>query len=434
MTLKQYTFKLLTLAPVHVGSGENYSKKEVFFDGQKIYFPDLGEMYKVFCENGLEREFERFLQNGDTLSDFLLTKTTVKEKIKAISKISSSYPWALKKNKQGKLILPRMNVVAAQIKDPFGNPYIPGSSLKGALRNIILQYLIVEKRKENPEEIRKMMELSLKEKSDKEFTRQFLQTLILDGKNEPDAKYDIMKGVIVSDSKPLKKSSLIMVQKFDKLGKGTREGDNGHEISTFRQAIKPEVEVEFSITIDTSVYKDQEVALNLAEFFKKRNYRRCGEEETFESSRFELFVKSLNHQYTKEYLRKFELKNLDNIKKNTIYLGGGSGFLTKTIWMSLLDELDRFDKVERILDGQFSARRAKVYRDENRIVRKDLDGESVPQVIKIGKNKGKDNIAYVVEDRLHHGASPRNVKLVQYNGREYEMGKCCFIIKECEKR
>ena len=45
--------------------------------------------------------------------------------------------WKLKKNNRDSK-LGTINEVAKFIRDPFGSPYIPGSSLKGAIRTILM--------------------------------------------------------------------------------------------------------------------------------------------------------------------------------------------------------------------------------------------------------------------------------------------------------
>lgn len=70
------------------------------------------------------------------------------------------------------------------------------------------------------------------------------------------AVQDVMKGMIISDSKPLKISDLTLCQKIDvdTSGKRTR-------IQMLRECIKPGTKIEFELTVDESIntYYDETI-------------------------------------------------------------------------------------------------------------------------------------------------------------------------------
>ena len=90
------------------------------------------------------------------------------------------------------------------------------------------------------------------------------------------------------------------------------------------------------------------------------------------------------------FLEKFSSETL--FEKNVIYLGGGAGFVSKTVLHPLLkSQPQRVRTVSRVIDSTLS-------RD--------------------AKNKHK----HFQDERL--GVSPHVCKLTQFEGRLYQMGAC----------
>ena len=182
-----------------------------------------------------------------------------------------------------------INEVVKFMRDPFGTPYIPGSSLKGAIRTILMNTnpdwnnkKVVDTRGKRPKENKNM--ISWGAKKGKEFN-------------------DLFNAIRVSDSKPFSNESLILVQKWDCSAKSLKV----KPLPLYREAIAPLTKVEFTITTTTA-----EAATLI---------------EKLEDKALE-FYKGYKNFFLKDFP---EDKIQDNIDY-PIYLGAGSGAWTKTIF------------------------------------------------------------------------------------------------------
>lgn len=199
----EYQLRLLTLAPVHIGDGEKYSAKNYIYEDNQYYFPNMGKLY-LNLNNQQKESFEGFLASPrhDRLIDFLHQENIANRdfggyKIKATG---------FETEKHG-----RLNEIQTFVKDPYGNPYIPGSSLKGALRTILVN-------------------------------EKFKTDQINWGGND-----DIFNEIRVSDSDPIDFEKLAIVQKWDL----NRKKTDPKALPLFREALMPMTKVNFTITTST---------------------------------------------------------------------------------------------------------------------------------------------------------------------------------------
>ena len=289
---RTFQFSLLAMAPIHIGNGEKYTSREFIYEKGYFYFPDMGKFYNRMVEKGYDQKFERFLQEtkpnarNNRLISFL-DDNRISNRDFGGYRIVETGLEIEKNNRDSKL--GTINEVAKFIRDPFGSPYIPGSSLKGAIRTILMNtnpdwnnQNAVDSRGKRPKENKNMISWGAKE--GKEFN-------------------DLFNAIRVSDSKPFSNESLILVQKWDCSAKSLKV----KPLPLYREAIAPLTKVEFTITTTTAeaatlIEKLEDKAL---EFYKG---------------------------YKNFFLEDFpEDKIQDNIDY-PIYLGAGSGAWTKTIF------------------------------------------------------------------------------------------------------
>ena len=133
--LKNYTIELTTLAPVFIGSGEQLGKKEYVYDkdDKKAWIFDKKILYKHILEEKLSDAYESYIlgRNGDLyvwMKENAISKSTYS--IWAKYCLDCSYTDLTERNRD----------ISLFVKDPYGLPYIPGSSLKGAVRTALLGY------------------------------------------------------------------------------------------------------------------------------------------------------------------------------------------------------------------------------------------------------------------------------------------------------
>ncbi len=124
-----------TITPVHIGSGQKlYENLDYLYDekAQKIYIIDPQKVYHYIGENNIDRWV-------DAIED----STNIVNLIKGISGSISPKEIASREIPVvGKLY---QKEIKSNIRNGMGKPYIPGSSLKGALRTLIVRKSIAGK-------------------------------------------------------------------------------------------------------------------------------------------------------------------------------------------------------------------------------------------------------------------------------------------------
>ena len=204
---KRYSFVLCTLAPVHVGNGDTYTQKEYIYENGHYYFPNMGSLYEEIQNHGPEvvKTFEDFLmlnQNNNRrkprLVDFLNDQRIAARGFGGYQIDETMFE--SEKDQRGKI-----NEISEFIKDPYGSPYVPGSSLKGSLRTLVLN--------EKPN-VKNHNELS-----------------------------SIFSNIYVSDSSPISLEKLILCRKWDYSGiKMEAKG-----LPVYRESLRPFTVIKFEI-------------------------------------------------------------------------------------------------------------------------------------------------------------------------------------------
>lgn len=319
--LKKYKFVFNTVGPVFVGSGQNLKKKEYIFDEKKgrVKIIDVNKMLGFICKDkNLMRDYEKLMMSGDKSDDLqsFFNDHKISEK--------DYKNWILREcNVKGNFNREDINTF---VRDGRGEAYIPGSSLKGMFRTVILSYLIRHADEEYKNEMRARVAEDLSDEHldevDKEMSVKFLHSKLTDS-DRKDMVNSIMRGLIISDSKKIADKNMALYRKFDMSVKG-----EGHEINLVRECVDFKVKIETTITIDTTIFpytKD--------ELFKM----------------FEEFT-----QYYKEILEdKFKGCPKHSVSNKRFFLGGGAGFISKTDLYALFDEKKAIEITGRILDSKF---------------------------------------------------------------------------------
>jgi len=371
--LERIGARLRTLAPVYIGSGEHLNKKEYILDGPKglIHFPDFPRMVGFLKQRSLLAAYENFLTNPNR-RDFraFLEENNVR---------ASEYPHFVSYSIEAGEAARDVNFreVLTFIKDSRGFPYIPGSSLKGAIRTAVAaemvrkgdweqQRLSVE-RADDSKSPRWYMDTETKDLEKRVFYRLGI-TNPRDGREIANAVNDLMQGIRISDSDPIGFESLTLAGKYDRKPDGTV-----NLLPIFRECIMPGTEARFTITLDTPV-------LN-----------RAG----LDVGRIEGALKSFADDHYANFEQHFrELPDDADTSANNgvdIILGGGTGYPSKTIMYNLFEKRERaLPVVARLMYKQF------------------------------GRHQhGKDVTYYRV--------SPHTLKATMYKGASYQMGRCELI-------
>ena len=124
------TIKLTVLTPVHVGTGRKYAKPEYVFntEGNKIIIIDDEKLFNQIPEKNLGTWVDGISSRCDVGE--LLRKCGIHNKQSIAKKIVDI--------QQGADIEVNKGSIREQIYTGGGKPYIPGSSLKGAMVSALL--------------------------------------------------------------------------------------------------------------------------------------------------------------------------------------------------------------------------------------------------------------------------------------------------------
>lgn len=366
--LKTFRLTLKTAGPVFVGSGKEISKKEYIFLGRdKIAVLDIPRVYAALKKKGKERAYEKYLLDfsKDDMSTWLRRENISMEVIKPYIRYVLS-------NRDLEVQHRRKLQIMECIKNPYGEPYIPGSSLKGMLRTILLGESIIRNKKQYEAEKENIVREVFSKKDSKRTT--FLKSNISEVENicyhtrqlpdtrRSDAVNDYFQGIIISDSYPLKREDLVLCQQIE-LHRDGRENC----LPLLRECIKPGTEIMFDVTIDTSICPVNEQRLMEA-------------------------IKAFMTVYFQCFGKMFP--GLDKLYVNQVFLGGGCGFLSKTCVYPMFG-----------------------YKDGVKVTKEIFFKTKVPRSHK-----------HEMDDR--YGVSPHILKCTRYQGKLLRMGLCSLKIKE----
>ncbi|OUM19580.1 type III-A CRISPR-associated RAMP protein Csm5 [Butyricicoccus porcorum] len=291
--LQEYTLTLTALSPVFVGSGDSYQKTEYLFDPSRklVSFVDKNRFFRFLLENDLTDRYEAFIlgPGNKNLSAFLKhTCRLSEEQIGSFTGKSVSAADAIDESHS-------LKEIQAFAKLPDGRAYIPGSSVKGCLRTVLLTDML----------LRDTM-LDRTDSSDSKWAEhleeQYLHTLHCTSK-QSNAVNSIMRGLAISDSAPIDEEDMILCGKIDLL-----INNEENVINVVRQCVAPGTKISFQITLDQSVLKN---------------------EITLES--IQTAIDCFDSFYRKTYNAKFPQPSAYDTADSFLILGGGSGFFSKNL-------------------------------------------------------------------------------------------------------
>lgn len=367
--LKSYRIHLKVLGPVFIGSGKELSKKEyLFYKNNQIAVIDIAKFYLELKKIKMLDSFEAFMLDEHEHLGSWIRKNNVNNSI-----VDRCIKYTLDKGDIEET--KRRSVMSEFVKDPYGNPYVPGSSLKGMFRTIFLADRLINHSKDYTIQRKQFKEKVFEKETNK---KRYLSRNIQDIEaktfrtlHRPDTKYDdavndIMAGFIVSDSEPLSLKNLAIAQKVDVF---IDEGNNC--LPLLRECLKPGTDIVFTVTIDTSIcpYTKQDI------------------------------IESINYfddNYNKYFLEPFIA--VEYIDDGSVFLGGGSGYASKTA-------------VYPLFDGEDSEQTVRIVQQ--------IMVNTTPYDKKTRRNLHKHE-----DDLRLYGISPRTIKCTYYHDQLLQMGLC----------
>lgn len=310
--LQVHDAEIEVLSPIHIGSGVKINKKEYVYNdiSKKVHVVDLSKLYEHFCKLHREGAITEFLLNKNIpLSQFMKNYSFNIEYFTKYSLDSSLQSAESLKNHE----------INSFIKDPYGFPYVPGSSIKGMIRSALIAYRIFQNNSylhELQQELETELEKELERNYSKKNSRANKKCLgglvnkriesVFDKKISDKESLKLFSGLIVSDSRPImEKDSLILAQKVDYSLKG-----NKSFLPIYKESLRPETKIRFTITIDRSL-----LPISIDNIKEALDF--------YQNLAYEYFYKKYGRG--------------DN-SKGIVWLGGGAGFTSKTVIYQLFSE------------------------------------------------------------------------------------------------
>lgn len=378
-------YDLVTVAPVHVGSGEIRRANEYLYDKahSMAYFLNETRWVAFLDKRQLMEPFLAYIEEssrqlgqrrgpfcGKNLWDWLRAQGVQPREMEAL---------AVRRTRAERCVISEkgsLNDVHLQMALSDGRPYVPGSTIKGALRTGILYRLI----RQEPERFRGFWQEILREAESRDKLRdkekawqraiksletQALHTLRVE-KESREMVNSALRGLRVSDAAVAKRETeTLLLQKLDATTKPNRQGKTSKTLPLFRECIPPGRRLHFTLTADFSMLR----TLGITSF-----------EDIFQGLRaYTAQALALLEEEFPKYRPQF-----DEAREADCLLGGGTGFLSKTLVCALArDAREARDFTAQYLDEKFGRfdRQAGKWRPTHHHVR--LDGALSPRTLKL---------------------------------------------------
>ncbi len=367
--LEQYELELTAAGPVYIGSGKEIGKKEYAFSPweKQIRVMDMAKLCQLLNQKKLMSQYEKFIlgNSRDDLGKWLEKNHVSRQEYQNCVRYRLGC--------QDAVIDSRSKLAVLEfVKDAYGMPYVPGSSVKGMLRTMLLAYDIAcdsGKYKGVKRDISGA--LSRNQRKNRTVCRMesaameqaCYRTLHRLEKVPNHAVNDRMAGMTVSDSEPLSMEDLVLCQRTELHTDGKEK-----KLNVLREVLQPETVIRTSLTIDSDI---------------------CGITKEYLEEAMTYF----GEMYYECFLKKYP--DMDRPSQDMVWLGGGTGFVTKTEVYPLFGR-----------------------------------EEGLETTVNIFKATGApDNHKHFSDRKL--GVSPHICKVTYYEGKRYQMGLCHAKITKC---
>jgi len=368
---KTYIMNLEILAPTFIGGGENslINKSQYIYDKKQRLLKVIDEYkWAQFLDRyGLFDLFHEYLKrNSNKPIDIFEWIDMIKNRIKLKfnnQEINKCIKYSID---VGNIDSKELNDVNRFIRNGMGLPYIPGSSIKGALRTIIIATEIMRNKHEYSnylKEIMKNIEPKVRKKELSYIIKNIESKALKNNKN-----IKRLQGLSISDTRNIDNNDLILLQKVDLTL--TRKKEDRHKLPIYREYIKPNTILQFSIGIDTVLLREINIK-NFDDLIRRIN----------EFSNLLIGKNGIFRVFNK--LNEYLPSKANELDANLLFLGGGSGFHTKTLIGALAqDDREILEITKKILHKS----------NKNGILSHRGDNIISPRTLKLANYKSRDQI------------------------------------------
>ncbi|QYZ78202.1 type III-A CRISPR-associated RAMP protein Csm5 [Methanofollis formosanus] len=234
---------LKTKTPVHIGTGQRYGPSEFFAVGGTVNRVSSEQMYRALPEARKDAFFMEIELNGER---FNLDRFLLPGEREGIARYGL-------RNRYG-VAVHGIREVRECIKTGFDEPYLPGSSIKGAIRTALL-WDVARNDPEFIEAIRRDLSTGdrrMKERIGKGYENQIFSTKCgRNGRPDRDPKYDLLKFLQVSDAHAVQASKglkqILRLDGIETMSLGTR-GFTRKPFLTHAETVIGEYECEITLS------------------------------------------------------------------------------------------------------------------------------------------------------------------------------------------
>lgn len=368
---------LKVVTPINIADGIVLGAKDYLYDSrrQKVFFLNLHQWHMFIYKHMLLEKYESYLANfrdKQSLLEWLQMQGYDIDDVRTVITSEAQATVNLMDNEKKKTL----NDINRHIQQPDGSLYVPGSSIKGVFRTAIL-YSLLQKRQDIKVKYWRQIQEKISSnyfKPYRDFNKlisdlenEFLHTLrLVDGNiRSNNAVCSAMRGLQVSDTYASRNMQTAILQKvdggFDKFGKASPK-----KLPIFRECMLPEAELFFDVKIEKAVMST--IGINTVDDLLKATH-----------SFFAAVTDLLQQAFEKEYQEAFQ-----GVAAGNMFLGGNTGFLSKTLLAMLAPDKD-----------------------------------TAKNTIKVLLDKSFKNHKHLLRDKV---IAPRTLKCTNYNGKLMLMG------------
>lgn len=373
----KYKMELEVLTPVHIG-GVDYKtkldKKEYLFNPNtnNLTIIDNVKFSEILIKKNLFDKYIKYIEeNGNSeknkdikLLPFLKENNIYSDLTYFTKKEYKKLDIELKIKKNGKK--ESLNTIKLLNRNIYDEVYIQGSSVKGALVNLLIVDYIINNREEFLDEKKKIMDLaysSVDEKSIKEFKNDVKEIVkniekkifYNENKNFEETK---KFGISISDS--YRNHKEIKTNFYQDIDEKKKDGKEAY-MPVIRECIIPKNKFDFDITLDFEVLDESKLEI--------RNY--------------DDLISALENAV--DYLIDNTLE-VENGKSQNLILGANTGFHQKTVVHALFPEKkERLEVTKKLL-----------HKSKKNVILNHLNDKFSPRIINRVRKNGKLELAGLV--------------------------------------
>ena len=338
---------LKVVTPINISDGIVLGAKDYLYDSrrQKVFFLNLHQWHMFIYKHMLLEKYESYLANfrdKQSLLEWLQMQGYDIDDVRTVITSEAQATVNLMDNEKKKTL----NDINRHIQQPEGSLYVPGSSIKGVFRTAIL-YSLLQKRQDIKVKYWRQIQEKISSNYFKPYRdfnklisdleKEFLHTLrLVDGNiRSNNAVCSAMRGLQVSDTYASRNMQTAILQKvdggFDKFGKASPK-----KLPIFRECMLPKAELFFDVKIEKAVMST--IGINTVDDLLKATH-----------SFFAAVTDLLQQAFEKEYQEAFQ-----GVAAGNMFLGGNTGFLSKTLLAMLAPDKDTAkNTIKVLLDKSF---------------------------------------------------------------------------------